>query len=174
MWYIHSFLSLVMVLSRIQVTGGSLEESKEALAIAETDGLYCGCWHISIFFIYCLMNFLFYCGCSALLFMAARLFCTVGVHPTRCNVGLLLYKLFICYFTKKMNMSLYACKYVCNYGLIVMKAFAALTLVYWYRNLMRVGIQKNIFRHCCHWLKRVLRKERYLKVLLIELLNFFL
>ncbi|XP_015870541.1 uncharacterized protein LOC107407745 isoform X3 [Ziziphus jujuba] len=36
----------------IQVTGGSLEESKEALAIAETDG---------------------------------RLFCTVGVHPTRCK-----------------------------------------------------------------------------------------
>ncbi|CAA0837823.1 TatD related DNase [Striga hermonthica] len=37
---------------RIVVTGGSLEESKEALAIAETD---------------------------------ARLFCTVGVHPTRCK-----------------------------------------------------------------------------------------
>ncbi|KAI5679654.1 hypothetical protein M9H77_00881 [Catharanthus roseus] len=37
---------------RIIVTGGSLEESKEALAIAETD---------------------------------ARLFCTVGVHPTRCS-----------------------------------------------------------------------------------------
>ncbi|KAI3688032.1 hypothetical protein L1987_81738 [Smallanthus sonchifolius] len=37
---------------RIIVTGGSLDESKEALAIAETD---------------------------------ARLFCTVGVHPTRCN-----------------------------------------------------------------------------------------
>ncbi|EPS70402.1 hypothetical protein M569_04356, partial [Genlisea aurea] len=36
----------------IVVTGGSLEESKEALAIAETDG---------------------------------RLFCTVGVHPTRCK-----------------------------------------------------------------------------------------
>lgn len=37
---------------RIIVTGGSLEESKEALSIAETDG---------------------------------RLFCTVGVHPTRCK-----------------------------------------------------------------------------------------
>ncbi|XP_050228135.1 uncharacterized protein LOC126677517 [Mercurialis annua] len=37
---------------RIIVTGGSLEESKNALAIAETDG---------------------------------RLFCTVGVHPTRCK-----------------------------------------------------------------------------------------
>ncbi|KAF6161193.1 hypothetical protein GIB67_007834 [Kingdonia uniflora] len=37
---------------RIIVTGGSLAESKEALAIAETDG---------------------------------RLFCTVGVHPTRCK-----------------------------------------------------------------------------------------
>lgn len=37
---------------RIIVTGGSLDESKEALAIAETDG---------------------------------RLFCTVGVHPTRCK-----------------------------------------------------------------------------------------
>ncbi|EEF38280.1 TatD DNase domain-containing deoxyribonuclease, putative [Ricinus communis] len=37
---------------RIIVTGGSLEESKQALAIAETDG---------------------------------RLFCTVGVHPTRCK-----------------------------------------------------------------------------------------
>uniref|UniRef100_A0A7C8ZS24 Uncharacterized protein n=1 Tax=Opuntia streptacantha TaxID=393608 RepID=A0A7C8ZS24_OPUST len=37
---------------RIIVTGGSLEDSKEALAIAQTDG---------------------------------RLFCTVGVHPTRCN-----------------------------------------------------------------------------------------
>lgn len=37
---------------RIIVTGGSLEGSKEALAIAETDG---------------------------------RLFCTVGVHPTRCK-----------------------------------------------------------------------------------------
>ncbi|XP_073005088.1 uncharacterized protein [Typha latifolia] len=37
---------------RIIVTGGSLQESKEALAIAETD---------------------------------ARLFCTVGVHPTRCK-----------------------------------------------------------------------------------------
>ncbi|GAB2295919.1 hypothetical protein Dimus_030067 [Dionaea muscipula] len=37
---------------RIIVTGGSLEESREALAIAETDG---------------------------------RLFCTVGVHPTRCK-----------------------------------------------------------------------------------------
>ncbi|KAM2104742.1 hypothetical protein ACFX1R_015309 [Malus domestica] len=37
---------------RIIVTGGSLEESKEALTIAETD---------------------------------ARLFCTVGVHPTRCK-----------------------------------------------------------------------------------------
>ncbi|VFR00083.1 unnamed protein product [Cuscuta campestris] len=37
---------------RIIVTGGSLEESKEALAIAESD---------------------------------ARLFCTVGVHPTRCR-----------------------------------------------------------------------------------------
>ncbi|XP_050123439.1 uncharacterized protein LOC126600825 isoform X2 [Malus sylvestris] len=36
---------------RIIVTGGSLEESKEALTIAETD---------------------------------ARLFCTVGVHRTRC------------------------------------------------------------------------------------------
>ncbi|PHT44815.1 hypothetical protein CQW23_13973 [Capsicum baccatum] len=36
-----------------KVTGGSLEESKEALAIAET----------------------------------ATLFCTVGVHPTRCKVG---------------------------------------------------------------------------------------
>ncbi|KAL6575073.1 hypothetical protein OROMI_012358 [Orobanche minor] len=40
---------------RIIVTGGSLEESKEALAIAETDG------------------------------RGPRLFCTVGVHPTRCN-----------------------------------------------------------------------------------------
>lgn len=39
-------------IDRIIVTGGSLEESKEALAIAETDG---------------------------------RLFCTVGVHPTRCK-----------------------------------------------------------------------------------------
>uniref|UniRef100_A0A7C9DRT8 Uncharacterized protein n=1 Tax=Opuntia streptacantha TaxID=393608 RepID=A0A7C9DRT8_OPUST len=38
---------------RIIVTGGSLEGSKEALAIAETDG---------------------------------RLFCTVGVHPTRCKI----------------------------------------------------------------------------------------
>ncbi|GMH29999.1 hypothetical protein Nepgr_031842 [Nepenthes gracilis] len=38
--------------NRIIVTGGSLEESKEALAISETDG---------------------------------RLFCTVGVHPTRCK-----------------------------------------------------------------------------------------
>ncbi|KAM7510596.1 hypothetical protein LguiB_009471 [Lonicera macranthoides] len=38
--------------ARWNVTGGSLEESKEALAIAETD---------------------------------ARLFCTVGVHPTRCK-----------------------------------------------------------------------------------------
>ncbi|KAL5720660.1 hypothetical protein ACHQM5_013306 [Ranunculus cassubicifolius] len=37
---------------RIIVTGGSLEESREALSIAETDG---------------------------------RLFCTVGVHPTRCK-----------------------------------------------------------------------------------------
>ncbi|XP_031397505.1 putative deoxyribonuclease TATDN1 isoform X3 [Punica granatum] len=37
---------------RIIVTGGSLEESREALAIAETDG---------------------------------RLYCTVGVHPTRCK-----------------------------------------------------------------------------------------
>ncbi|XP_042378477.1 putative deoxyribonuclease TATDN1 isoform X2 [Zingiber officinale] len=37
---------------RIIVTGGSLHESKEALAIAETDG---------------------------------RLYCTVGVHPTRCK-----------------------------------------------------------------------------------------
>ncbi|XP_072952141.1 uncharacterized protein [Typha angustifolia] len=37
---------------KMQVTGGSLQESKEALAIAETD---------------------------------ARLFCTVGVHPTRCK-----------------------------------------------------------------------------------------
>ncbi|KAJ7976219.1 TatD related DNase [Quillaja saponaria] len=37
---------------RIIVIGGSLEESKEALSVAETDG---------------------------------RLFCTVGVHPTRCN-----------------------------------------------------------------------------------------
>ncbi|KAH9615866.1 hypothetical protein KSS87_006092 [Heliosperma pusillum] len=37
---------------RIIVTGGSLEESTEALAIAQTDG---------------------------------RLFCTVGVHPTRCS-----------------------------------------------------------------------------------------
>ncbi|CAN0901411.1 Deoxyribonuclease TATDN1 [Linum grandiflorum] len=41
---------------RIIVTGGSLEESKKALEIAETDG---------------------------------RLFCTVGVHPTRCTVELL-------------------------------------------------------------------------------------
>ncbi|KAL2534546.1 TatD related DNase [Abeliophyllum distichum] len=39
-------------IDRIIVTGGSLEESKEALAIAESD---------------------------------ARLFCTVGVHPTRCK-----------------------------------------------------------------------------------------
>eukprot|EP00252_Welwitschia_mirabilis_P009932 TRINITY_DN22880_c0_g1_i2.p1 TRINITY_DN22880_c0_g1~~TRINITY_DN22880_c0_g1_i2.p1 ORF type:complete len:322 (-),score=59.90 TRINITY_DN22880_c0_g1_i2:223-1188(-) len=39
-------------IERIIVTGGSLRESREALAIAETDG---------------------------------RLFCTVGVHPTRCN-----------------------------------------------------------------------------------------
>ncbi|KAJ7551823.1 hypothetical protein O6H91_06G030500 [Diphasiastrum complanatum] len=38
--------------NRIIVTGGSLQESKEALEIAETDG---------------------------------RLFCTVGVHPTRCH-----------------------------------------------------------------------------------------
>lgn len=37
---------------RIIVTGGSLDESRAALAIAETDG---------------------------------RLFCTVGVHPTRCK-----------------------------------------------------------------------------------------
>lgn len=37
---------------RIIVTGGSLEESKEALTVAETDG---------------------------------RLYCTVGVHPTRCS-----------------------------------------------------------------------------------------
>ncbi|XP_042485136.1 putative deoxyribonuclease TATDN1 isoform X2 [Macadamia integrifolia] len=37
---------------RIVVTGGSLEESREALALSETDG---------------------------------RLFCTVGVHPTRCR-----------------------------------------------------------------------------------------
>ncbi|PWA49692.1 TatD family [Artemisia annua] len=46
-----------------EVTGGSLEESKEALAIAETDDT---------------------CTESAMS-VAARLFCTVGVHPTRCN-----------------------------------------------------------------------------------------
>ncbi|KAI5059378.1 hypothetical protein GOP47_0025697 [Adiantum capillus-veneris] len=39
-------------IDRIIVTGGSLEESREALCLAETDG---------------------------------RLFCTVGVHPTRCS-----------------------------------------------------------------------------------------
>ncbi|KAF5937837.1 hypothetical protein HYC85_025343 [Camellia sinensis] len=50
------------------VTGGSLEESKEALAIAETDGLS----RIPFFQ-------------TGFLFMAARLFCTVGVHPTRCK-----------------------------------------------------------------------------------------
>ncbi|KAJ0088804.1 hypothetical protein Patl1_32735 [Pistacia atlantica] len=43
---------LVRFTLNVVVTGGSLEESKEALAIAETDG---------------------------------RLFCTVGVHPTRCK-----------------------------------------------------------------------------------------
>ncbi|KAK9128293.1 hypothetical protein Syun_017090 [Stephania yunnanensis] len=45
-------LQTLSVLTVAEVTGGSLEESKEALAIAETDG---------------------------------RLFCTVGVHPTRCK-----------------------------------------------------------------------------------------
>ncbi|KAG2683127.1 hypothetical protein I3760_10G018300 [Carya illinoinensis] len=43
---------------RVIVTGGSLQESKEALAIAETD-----------------VHF----------FPTGRLFCTVGVHPTRCK-----------------------------------------------------------------------------------------
>ncbi|TYJ37837.1 hypothetical protein E1A91_A05G403200v1 [Gossypium mustelinum] len=50
---IATVLSRAWNVDRIIVTGGSLEESKEALAIAETDG---------------------------------RLFCTVGVHPTRCKV----------------------------------------------------------------------------------------
>ncbi|KAF2918260.1 hypothetical protein DAI22_08g044900 [Oryza sativa Japonica Group] len=45
---------------RIIVTGGSLKESREVLEIAETDAVMC-------------------------LDDAGRLFCTVGVHPTRCG-----------------------------------------------------------------------------------------
>lgn len=63
------------------MTGGSLEESKEALAIAETDGLQFPCF-LFLFFGYTdLVSLL------VLFYGTGRLFCTVGVHPTRCMVA---------------------------------------------------------------------------------------
>lgn len=52
------------------------------------------------------------------------------------------------------------------------KEFYACCLLWSFRNLMRVGIQRSIFRHFYHWLKRELRKERfaYLSCLLYEYL----
>lgn len=69
------------------MTGGSLEESKEALAIAETDGLLCT-WVLllRICFSVMFLNVGFYLF-ETFLSVAGRLFCTVGVHPTRCKVA---------------------------------------------------------------------------------------
>lgn len=69
------------------MTGGSLEESKEALAIAETDGLLCN-WILlpRICFLVMFLNVGFYLF-ETFLSVAGRLFCTVGVHPTRCKVS---------------------------------------------------------------------------------------
>lgn len=95
-----------------KVTGGSLEESKEALAIAETDG-QCQKYPETVFYwvAYLLFDELSQLKCTlvstshlcgplfdempqlfAYLFyfvLVGRLFCTVGVHPTRCRVLIL-------------------------------------------------------------------------------------
>lgn len=69
-----------------QVTGGSLEESREALAISETDGLFVFfrsfSQKVSVFEKFLIANVYIFAG---------RLFCTVGVHPTRCNVSFFSY-----------------------------------------------------------------------------------
>lgn len=72
----------------LQVTGGSLEESKEALAIAETDGHFMHStlqYKLSGNFI-SLQAATIIANNVGLLIITARLFCTVGVHPTRCKV----------------------------------------------------------------------------------------
>ncbi|XWS59368.1 hypothetical protein CRYUN_Cryun08bG0115500 [Craigia yunnanensis] len=86
----------------LMVTGGSLEESKEALAIAETDG---------------------------------RLFCTVGVHPTRCKEfeesGILknIFKLFWHWLKREFKKGSFPCMYI---GFL----FAE---IYFYNNVVAIG-----------------------------------
>ena len=68
----------------MQVTGGSLEESREALKIAETDGLFCFCCLNSVELLICFQTL--FLLVQPVVLLVGRLFCTVGVHPTRCKV----------------------------------------------------------------------------------------
>ncbi|XP_031737690.1 putative deoxyribonuclease TATDN1 isoform X1 [Cucumis sativus] len=68
---------------RIIVTGGSLEESREALKIAETDGLFCFCCLNSVELLICFQTL--FLLVQPVVLLVGRLFCTVGVHPTRCK-----------------------------------------------------------------------------------------
>lgn len=139
----------------MQVTGGSLEESKEALAIAETDGMciysgykffpqYFNCSLLSLVLIAYDILFSWQLGFSV------QLVCT-QLDAMWVSVAS---KTFFSFAENHIRFS------VQNSFFNVEKFVTLVFLVYSSRNLMRVVIQKIIFRSFCHWLKKGLRKGR--------------
>lgn len=80
----------------------------------------------------------FDCGCT---FFAGRLFCTVGVHPTRCNVS------FFAYFNKILKSSLLLVIKISN---LLLELFFDVIFCLSTRSLKRVVIQRSIIRLFFH------------------------
>jgi len=145
------------------VTGGSLEESKEALAISETDGLAIVIFlSIHVAFAYLLEGFLVFVYLKVCCLSQEGFF--VRLESTQQGVRLItiLEVWLLVVISSVLNLSI-NCDFV---G--VLEMFQFLTVLFFFpfsfnlfRSLKRVGIQKSIFRLSCHWPKRECKKERY-------------